>query len=172
MLNRRAGFAVSLISLALVVGCDSVHYRTHGFEWVPAASPRGVAVDIVATGTSQIQDSAGVLIERRASPYRVGIYFQRGSDVRVEVLQVEFTGQRTGVVITPRVAPPAALGDGSLTLVAVAAAVQLPFEDYHVQVHVRIGTGAGARDEHVTGVLKTKFEHSKALRFWEQLMSV
>jgi hypothetical protein len=172
MFNRRAGFSLALFALVLTLGCERVHYRTQGFEWTSTESLPDVAVDIVTTGTSQVQDSAGVLIERRASPYWMGIYFERTSAVAVEVLEVTLTGQSTGVVITPRVGPPTGLGDGSLTLAAVAPEVQLPFEDYRVQMHVRIGTGTEARDQHVAGALKTRFEQSKAFLFWERLMSV
>jgi hypothetical protein len=172
MFNRRAGFSSALFALVLTLGCDRVHYRTHGFEWTSTESLPDLAIDIVATGTSQVQDSAGVLIERRASPYWMGIYFKRTAAVAVEVLEVTLTGQSTGVVITPRVGPPTGLGDGSLTLAAVAPGVELPFEDYRVQMRVRIGTGTEARDRHVAGTLKTRFEQSRAFRFWEKLMSV
>jgi hypothetical protein len=172
MINRRASAILAFFMLVLTVGCEQVHYRTHGFEWVSANAASSVAVDVAATGTSQIQDSAGVLIERRASPYRLGIYFRRTSAVPVEVIEVILTGQASGVVITPQVGQPAGLQDGSLTVVAVAPAVQLPFEDYRVQIRVRIGSGPGAIHEQLTGVLRTRFEQSKALRFWEELMSV
>jgi hypothetical protein len=172
MFNRRAGFSLALFALVLTVGCERVHYRTQGFEWTATDSPSDIVVDVVATGTWQIQDSAGVLIERSASPYRVGIYVRRTSAVAVEVLKVTLTGQSTGVVITPRVGPPTGLGDGSLTLAAVSPDVELPFENYQVQMDVRIGAGTEARDRHVTGALKTRFEQSKAFRFWEALMSV
>jgi hypothetical protein len=149
-----------------------VHYRFYGFEWVAAGTPPGIGVEVVATGTSVIQDSAGYLIERRTSPYRVGIYFDRGSPVPVEVLRVTLVGERTGRVIIPPMAPPEDLGDGSLTLVSVAPAVRLPFENYRVDVQVRIGAGTEARDAHVTGTLSTTLERSKAPRLWEKLMSV
>jgi hypothetical protein len=149
-----------------------VHYRMHGFEWRAAETPPGIGVEVVATGTSVIQDSAGYRIERRTSPYWMGIYFTRRSPVPVEVLRVTLTGVRTGRVITPPMAPPEDLGDGSLTLVSVAPAVQLPFEDYRVDLQVRIGAGTEARDAHVTGTLSTRLERSKALAWWEKLMSV
>jgi hypothetical protein len=171
-MNKRARSGVLLVGLLLATGCESVHYRTHDFGWTSTGSLPDVGVEIVTTGTSTIQDSAGVLIERNANPYRVGIYFTRQSATPVELLRVTFVAEQTRRVITLPMEPTEDLGDGSLTLISVAPAVQLPFENYRVDLHVRIGAGTEAREVHITGTLKTRFEQSKALRFWEEMMSV
>lgn len=173
MKQPRARFGLLLCALVLAAGCEMVYYRTYHLDWTLTGSPpAGMGVDVVATGTSVIQDGAGYVIERRKSPYWIGIYFERQSPVRVEVLRVTFTGQQSGRVSTPSMAPSKSLGDRSLTLVSVAPAVPLPFEDYRVDVRVRIGKGAEARDAHVTGRLTTRLEQSKSPRIWETLMSV
>lgn len=102
----------------------------------------------------------------------MGIYFDRLSRVPIEVLRVTFVGEQTGGVITPTMAPPKSLGDGSLTVVSGAPAVRLPFEDYRVELQVRIGAGTEARDVAVTGTLNARLEQSKALLFWERMRSV
>jgi hypothetical protein len=164
--------AVLLTVLLLAWGCETVRYRTYGFEWTSTSSPQDLEVDVVTTGTSMVQDSSGTLVERSASPYRVGIYLSRPSLVDVKVLEVRFVGERSGAVIAPATWSPADLGDGSHTVVFVAPAVQLPFEEYRVEMRIRIGEGASTQDVYVSGRLKTRFEQSKALRFWEELMSV
>jgi hypothetical protein len=172
MKKSRVQLGLILSALILAGGCKMVHYRFYGFEWVAAETPPGVGVEVVATGTSVIQDRGGFIIERRTSPYWVGIYFDRLSRVPIEVLRVTFVGERTGSVITPSIAPPKSLGDGSLTVVSVAPAVRLPFEDYRVELQVRIGAGTEALVVPVTGTLNTKLEESKALLFWERMRSV
>ncbi|HST61936.1 MAG TPA: hypothetical protein VLK84_24760 [Longimicrobium sp.] len=172
MKQTRARTALLLCALVLAAGCEMVHSRIHGFDWMSTESLPGIGVDIVTTGTDAVQDSAGFLIARRTSPYWVGVYFTRQSPVPVEVLRVTFTGKQTGRVITPPMAPSQGLGDGTLTLVSVAPSVPLPFEDYRVDVQVRIGAGTEARDAHVTGTLSTRLEQGKSPRFWESLMSV
>lgn len=159
-----------LPALILMLGC--VHYQTYDFDWFSKEYPRGLSISVTTLGTSEIQDWAGYAIERRANPYWVGVYVERWSAVPVEVLGVTLVGERSGVVISPRMGSPERLGHGSLTVVSAAPKVQLPFENYRVEVRLRIGKGAEARDARATGTLHARLEQSMALRFWEEWMSV
>lgn len=169
---KRSGSRLFLALLLIALGgCARVHYRYHEFEWTPVTSGGGSRFDLTATGTWQIQDSAGFYIERSASPYSIGIYFETARPTRLEILEAQFIGQKSGTVIKPAFSGPTRLESGSARSVAEAVGVKLRHEDYTVRLHVRSNSEGEVFEEHVSGVLRSKFRHWQALRFWERLMS-
>jgi hypothetical protein len=154
-------------------GCESVYYRNYGFEWNPGAAPREIRVNLVVHGSDVSEDSAGHLVDRRASPYWIGAYVRAPVPPEVEVLTATFVGRQSGFTASPRMTHPEPVGDGSGNVVTEAAQVHLPYEDYSVRLHVRFrGADGKPAEQVILGTLTRKLEQSKRLRWWEQLMSV
>jgi hypothetical protein len=151
-------------------GCERVHYETYTFEWASSES-KGLDVEVVTTGTSHV-DSSGALTERIGTPYRIGVYFYPHT-TRIEPVQlsrIAFLGE-SGAVINIAPKPFQGLGDGSQTAVAVAPNVHLPFEDYTVELDLRVRDGTGERILRVSGRLKKKYSKRGAFRTLEELQA-
>jgi hypothetical protein len=155
----------------LSTGCRRVYYRFHDFE--PAVVRDGrMSIDVVMTGSAAVEDSAGRLVERRGSPYEMRLYVTSPSD-KIEVPGVRLVAVSTGVQIHPTLSPLLPLdGDSLQRLHAVTDEITLPYDDYTVEVRVRFGDGAGAREKVLTGRLRKRFEQSDRNLFWERLMSM
>ena len=152
-------------------GCAKIHYRNYGFEWIQAKTTHSTTVDVVASGLWQQEDSAGYMIERRASPYVVAVYFDAPSSDVVQAVNLHLIGKQSGTTIKPRLSAPEPREDKRRGGVATAFNVVLPYDDYRVELRIKTGIGQDTAAEYFTGTLKMKLEHRAAFRFWEKLMS-
>lgn len=168
----RACAFLALLVLLLVAVWQRVYYQTYALDAAPMTTSSGVRIQVSATGTEEILKRRTGDVARNGSPYRLGLYVDRRTGEAVEVLDVTLVGQRSGTVSTPVFAAPEPVGDGSLTVVSVAPGVELPFEDHHLRLRIRMGAGADAVIEEVTGTITATYEERGAFRFWEEWMSV
>lgn len=151
----------------LLSGCARIHYETYAFERARLMTSDGTPVEVVASGTEHHSRSGRTHVERHASPYHLGIYVDRRSSLVVEVMNAELVGLQSGRVAVPTFSAPEPVGDGSLTVVAAAPEVALPFEDHDVRLRIRFGKGDDAVVEDLTGRFTTRYEESRASRLWE-----
>lgn len=152
-------------------GCERVHYRFYDFERVVITEGQ-MSMSVVLQGTAAAQDSAGRHVERRSSPYRLRLYVTSPPD-GAEVLSVRLMAMSSGARVMPAFSPLRPLpGDTLHRLHAVSDEITLPYEDYRIEVRVRLGAGATTRETVLTGILRKRFEQSEKSRFWERLMSV
>jgi hypothetical protein len=153
--------------------CRSSTSQIYAFEPVQSRSASGLDVSIVTRGRSVALDSAGVLIDRSASPYWIGVYVRGEGTGQISAAKLNLIGSNSRRAISPILTPPLPLSDSApasasdtATRVFESTSVDLPFEEYSVSVILEREGSVGPSDT-VRMRLKNRFrERQVSIAEW------
>jgi len=152
--TRRSSIASLFLAIALI-GCRSSLDQRFEFEPVQRRLDGGGTISIIARGKGATIDSSGVLIDRAGSPYWVAVYVGGRSADSTRIRGVRFVSMNSRKVTSPAVPAMESLSDDSTRFVQLTA-VELPFEDHQVTLHLERGAGPQPRTDSVQLFLRKR----------------
>lgn len=162
---------VLLSTPAMLTGCQRVQYRFYDYE--PGVVRDGqMSITMSLSGTVTSGDSARHHVERRGSPYGFHLYITPTA-TPIDVIDVRLTAIPSGHQVSPTLSQLRPLeGDTLRRMYAYTDQLVLPYEDYKIDLRLRIQSGSIGRDTILTGMLRRKYESAERNRFFERAMGI
>lgn len=153
----------------LAAACRGSTFQIYEFQSPAARLASGGTIEVDAIGRSSQLDSAGMLIDRVGTPYRIEVYITGHHAGELQVSGVRLAGQSSGTTLSPRFSPTTVFD--SVRLVSTATEVDLPFEDHIVTIQLNVGAGSRVRHETVEVLLKANYQE-RHISFLEWLAHI
>lgn len=155
--RSRVVLVASVLAMLTAVACRRYTYQVYEFEPVQGVLPNGLPFSFIAVGRSVPMDSAGQLIDRTGSPYRIVLYVddQRGDSL--VLTGVKLTRPAKGDSILLPMSPLRRMNDTTSTLVSGVQEMELAHEDYLVTIYVAFAEGGGVHSDSTQVMMKKTY---------------